>query len=128
MNMHFTALILKEMGRYDEAYSTMRDAQNSDVKNDKPHFTVYMKNEMNVIRARLDQDKKKEKQLYRKMLGLSNKNSEKKDLVTYTKPPENRKKQSTTKSAWTMIWYLIGGTSVAIISIFIHKYTDIRFQ
>lgn len=95
-------------GEYAKAYAIFTEMQKLN-----PEMKICA-TELITLKDKIAKDAKKEKHLYRKMLGVEDKNSSK-DVKTNDK---NKR-----KFAKGVLWILIGAASVATISIFIHRFT-----
>ncbi|XP_029172556.1 peptidyl-prolyl cis-trans isomerase FKBP8 [Nylanderia fulva] len=99
--------ILRLKGEYAKAYAIFTEMQKLN-----PEMKICA-TELLTLKDKIAKDAKKEKHLYRKMLGVEDINS--KDVKIYD---ENKR-----KFAKRVFWTLIGAASVATISIFIHRFT-----
>ncbi|KMQ91381.1 peptidyl-prolyl cis-trans isomerase fkbp8-like protein [Lasius niger] len=102
--------ILRLKGEYAKAYAIFTEMQklNPDMK----IFTT----ELITLKDKITKNAEKEKQLYRKMLGVvQDKNSSKDGKA------DDKSKREFAKG---VLWTLIGAASVAAISIFIHRFTS----
>ena len=101
--------ILRLKGEYAKAYAIFTEMQKLN-----PELKICA-TELLTLKDKIAKDAKKEKHLYRKMLGVEDtKNS--KDVKV-----EDQNKNTFTKK---VLWTLIGAASAAVVSIFIHKFTS----
>lgn len=101
--------ILRLKGEYAKAYAIFTEMQRLN-----PEMKICT-TELITLKDKISKDAKKEKHLYRKMLGVveDTKNSSK-----------NVKADNKTKITKGVLWTLVGAASVVAVSIFIHKFTS----
>ncbi|XP_050462479.1 peptidyl-prolyl cis-trans isomerase FKBP8 [Cataglyphis hispanica] len=102
--------ILRLKGEYAKAYAIFTEMQklNPDMK--------ICNTELMILKDKIAKDAKKEKYLYRKMLGVT----EDKNLSKDVKADDQSKK----KFAKGVLLTLVGAASAVVISIFIHRFTS----
>lgn len=108
-NMCIVGTILRLKGEYAKAYAIFTEMQRLN-----PEMKICT-TELITLKDKISKDAKKEKHLYRKMLGVveDTKNSSK-----------NVKADNKTKITKGVLWTLVGAASVVAVSIFIHKFTS----
>ncbi|XP_029669273.1 peptidyl-prolyl cis-trans isomerase FKBP8-like isoform X2 [Formica exsecta] len=103
--------ILRLKGEYAKAYAIFTEMQklNPDMK--------ICNTELMTLKDKIAKDAKKEKYLYRKMLGVT---EDIKNLSKDVKADDKSKK----KFAKGVLWTLAGAASAVVISVFIHRFTS----
>lgn len=103
--------ILRLKGEYTKAYAIFTEMQklNPDMK--------ICNTELMILKDKIAKDAKKEKYLYRKMLGVTE------DIKNSSKDVK-ADDQSKKKFAKGVLLTLVGAASAVVISIFIHRFTS----
>lgn len=102
--------ILRLKGEYAKAYAIFTEMQklNPDMK--------ICSTELMILKDKIAKDAKKEKYLYRKMLGVTEDKNSSKDVKA-----DDQSKKTFAKG---VLLTLVGAASAVVISIFIHRFTS----